>query len=64
MTYYQSMKIQVAGEKTGIPQDTGQVTKKCTYFPEIPTSLEIAQPEYADFRLEVGGLGEVGCLLL
>lgn len=63
MMYNGSVEIQVPGEKTGIPQDTGQVTKKCTFFTEIPPSLGIAQPEHADFKLEDGGLGGVGCFL-
>lgn len=51
-------------KKTSIPQDIGKVTKKCTLFTEVPASLEIAQPEYAGFRLEVGSLGGVGCFIL
>lgn len=62
--YYEAVEIWVAGEKTNIPRDTGKVTKKCTSFTEVSPSLGIAQPERADFRLEGGGLGEVGCLFL
>lgn len=61
MMYYEAVEIWVAGEKTSIPKVIGAVTKKCTFFTERSPSLEIAQPEHADFRLEVGGLGEVGC---
>lgn len=64
MVYYETVEISVAGEETSIPQDIGKVRKKCTFFTETSPSLEIAQPEHANFRLEAGGLGEVGCWFL
>lgn len=57
--YYEAMEIWGAGEKASISQDTEKVTK-CTLFTELLRSLEVAEPELADFRLEVGGLGKVG----
>lgn len=60
MIYYEAVKIWVSSKKNSIPKDIGKVTKMCAFS----TSLKIAWPEHVYFKLEVGGLGEVGCFFL
>lgn len=53
MLYYEAVVISATDEKVIIPQSIGKAAKQCTFFTEIPPSLQIAQPERADFRLTV-----------
>lgn len=53
------MEVWGVGEKASISRDVEKVTK-CTLFTELLPSLEVEEPELADSRLEVGGIGKVG----